>query len=63
MNEQTKVELLKLSVQVIETVLDDDVLYNDTLYKAKCLYKDLDVADYIKLIMYIRKDLTELIKS
>lgn len=65
MNEQVKIELLKLAIQITEIILNDSkaTVTNNAITKARELYKDLNLSDYTKLLMLIKKELTELARS
>jgi hypothetical protein len=62
--EKSQIELLKMAIQVTETILNDKTaMRQDALYKAKDFCNDSDASDYMKLLMYIKQELSRLLKS
>lgn len=57
-----EVELLKMAIQITEIILSDskNMVNGNTINRAKDLYRDSKVSDYTKLLMLIKKELTEL---
>lgn len=57
-------ELLKMAVQVTETILNDKgKLRADTEQKAELFFKDSTASSYMKILMYVKKDLAELLNT
>ena len=62
MKEDMQLELLKMAVQVTETILkDNDSLRNDALYKAQLHCKDKDLSEYMQLLIYVKDGLSDLL--